>query len=63
MFKALKDTIAPGLSFTNDSEVPMLVVLSQLSPLHWMKVAAGNIVSSMKSFNITLNQFCFANFR
>ena len=37
----MSDTLAPGLLFCNNSEIPVLVILSQLSPLHWKKVMPG----------------------
>ncbi len=38
IFDKMKATIAPGIFIKNDSECPILVVLSQLTPLHWSKV-------------------------
>jgi len=35
------DTVAPGLYVKNESDFPILFVLSQLSPLHWIKVEPG----------------------
>jgi hypothetical protein len=33
--------LAPGLNVKNESEFPILFVLSQLSPLHWDRVEPG----------------------
>ncbi len=33
-----------GLSFANETEVPILVVLSQITPLHWARVDPGQTV-------------------
>lgn len=33
--------IAPGINVRNESDVPVLFVLSQLSPLHWNKINPG----------------------
>ncbi len=39
--KNAMNTVAPGLYVRNESKFPILFVLSQLTPLHWMKVEAG----------------------
>lgn len=36
--------LAPGINVRNESPVPVLFVLSQLSPLHWAKVNPGETV-------------------
>ncbi len=41
MIASLSKTIAPGFHCRNESEIPILFVLSQLSPLHWCKVEPG----------------------
>lgn len=40
IFQAIRD-IAPGIFLRNESNITILVVLSQLSPLHWAKVLPG----------------------
>jgi hypothetical protein len=39
--KKAGEALAPGINVRNESEVPVLFVLSQLSPLHWVKVEPG----------------------
>ena len=41
----LGSTLAPGIHVRNDSPLPILLVLSQLSPLHWSRVEAGETVT------------------
>jgi hypothetical protein len=41
MFKSFTNAVAPGFYCRNDSEIPILFVMSQLSPLHWNKVNPG----------------------
>ena len=38
---AVSSLFRGGLSITNETSVPLLVILSQLSPLHWSKVEPG----------------------
>jgi hypothetical protein len=35
------EAIAPGIHVRNETDVPLLFVLSQLSPLHWCRVEPG----------------------
>ena len=49
-----------GLSLRNESVVPILVVLSQLSPLHWARVDPGEtqfIVTGMVWFTVSVSVF------
>jgi hypothetical protein len=39
--KKVGNTISPGINVRNDSEIPVLFVLSQLSPLHWVRIEPG----------------------
>ncbi len=39
--EALTDPSRTGLSFANETDVPLLVVLSQLTPCHWARVDPG----------------------
>ena len=41
MARRAKLALAPGLNVRNESDVPIVFVMSQLSPLHWTKVGAG----------------------
>eukprot|EP01040_Poterioochromonas_malhamensis_P009480 gene9480-10295_t len=41
MIASFSKKIAPGFHCRNESEIPILFVLSQLSPLHWCKVEPG----------------------
>jgi hypothetical protein len=43
MFTSLSNAIAPGFYVRNESDLPVLFVMSQLSPLHWCKVDPGKI--------------------
>jgi len=43
MFAAASKFIAPGFHCRNESDIPILFVFSQLSPLHWHKVNPGNL--------------------
>lgn len=49
MLAAVSKTIAPGFHCRNESDIPILFVLSQLTPLHWAKVEPGK---KKFSFNI-----------
>ncbi len=41
MKSSISQTLAPGFNVRNESNIPILVILSQLSPLHWCKVDPG----------------------
>lgn len=41
LLKKFGNSMAPGMHVRNETEVPLLVVLSQLSPLHWARVEPG----------------------
>ena len=41
LMDAFVKQFAPGLFIRNDTLFPILVVLSQLTPLHWLKVEAN----------------------
>ena len=43
--KKLGNQLAPGITIRNDSPLPILIVLSQLSPLHWSRVEAGETIT------------------
>jgi len=43
-FSKAKAALAPGMFVRNDCDVPILFVLSQLTPLHWEKVMPGATV-------------------
>ena len=42
MFASLSKALAPGFHCLNESDIPILFVMSQLSPLHWDRVEPGN---------------------
>lgn len=56
MFASLTNAIAPGFYCRNDSEIPILFVMSQLSPLHWNKVEPGNEFRQSKQIFRCTNQ-------
>jgi hypothetical protein len=39
--KSVGKTMSPGINVRNETEIPLLFVLSQLSPLHWTRVEPG----------------------
>ena len=39
--KSAGEVIAPGIYVYNDTTIPILCVLSQLSPLHWSRIEPG----------------------
>ena len=39
--KKVGNTMAPGINVRNETEFPVLFVLSQLSPLHWARIEPG----------------------
>ena len=41
MIASLSKAVAPGFHVRNESDIPILFVFSQLSPLHWAKVEPG----------------------
>ncbi len=43
MLASISSSLAPGFNVRNESNIPILVVLSQLSPLHWCKVSPGEL--------------------
>lgn len=45
LLKKAGAALAPGINVRNESDVPVLFVLSQLSPLHWVKVNPGESVN------------------
>jgi len=56
MFAAASKFIAPGFHCRNESDIPILFVFSQLSPLHWHKVNPGNLR------NLRFPIYCFLLF-
>jgi hypothetical protein len=39
--KKIGSAMAPGINVRNDTDIPVLFVLSQLSPLHWTRLEPG----------------------
>ena len=39
--QSLQETLAPGINVENQTQYPILFMLSQLSPLHWCRVEPG----------------------
>ncbi len=56
MLKSVGQALAPGFYCRNESQVPILVVLSQLSPLHWLKIEPGLFLSFLDCIEFI---YCF----
>ena len=41
LLKKIGNSVAPGINVRNETGIPLLFVLSQLSPLHWTRVEPG----------------------
>jgi hypothetical protein len=57
MFAAASKLIAPGFHCRNESDIPILFVFSQLSPLHWHKVIL--VTSKISGFLFIVLSFFF----
>lgn len=57
MFASVSKAIAPGFYCLNESDIPIIFVLSQLSPLHWAKVEPGK--NLQLSFETDFNNLTF----